>query len=77
MNTRPLCEPKLHIGVDDFIWLLPVLSSWYPYFKWLYQLIFLGFYPGLVWKGICGGIRALGHPALYSSILPDIWVCKQ
>ena len=32
---------KIHVGVDDFVWCLPVLFSWYPYFKWLHQLIFL------------------------------------
>jgi hypothetical protein len=38
MNSWPTCEPKIHIGVNDLIWLLPVLSSWCPYFKWLCQM---------------------------------------
>jgi hypothetical protein len=31
MNSRPIHEPKIYIGVDDLICLLSVLSSWYPY----------------------------------------------
>jgi hypothetical protein len=40
MYSSSICEPKIQIGVGDVIWLLPILSSWYPYFKWHCQLIF-------------------------------------
>ena len=40
MNSRSICETEALVDVDGFVWRLPVLSGWYPYFKWLYQLIF-------------------------------------
>ena len=41
MNSRPICKPEVHVVVDDFIWLLTVLSDWYPYLIRFHQLIFL------------------------------------
>ena len=41
MNSRPICESKVYMAVDDFIWLLPVFSGWYPYLIRLHQLLFL------------------------------------
>jgi hypothetical protein len=27
MNSRRVCDPKVHVGVDDFDWLLPSLVA--------------------------------------------------